>query len=160
MAETQETKLLYDRFTSYGIIDPAKIGDPAMAVVPEPELQSLIEFANLAKAAGPANCNHPADSLEAFELISDCCVCGECGAVLKNYTARDAAALGIQPGWNRLTVELLSVEIYMALKPIFDIMEYLQSELHPFNRETRDPLSWSEDYVQRLAQANALKKVR
>jgi hypothetical protein len=125
----------YNRFTSYQIIsDPSGVASGELATVPEQELQSLIEFANLAVAAGPANCNHPADSLEAFELIMDACVCGECGAVLKNYGNREANALGIEPGWHKMDAQLLTAEIFRAIMPLTNAVDVIMSEFSEYSK--------------------------
>ena len=134
--------LLYDRFSSYGV-QPTRGDEPEMAIVPEKELQALIEFANLAQAAGPAQCNHPADSLEAFDLIADACVCGTCGAVLKNYSDREALALGLKPGWNRMTAELLAAEVHRAIKPAVDVLNYVRVETGDYG-DARDVMGWAD----------------
>jgi hypothetical protein len=135
--------LHYDRFSSYQIVRDPAVGTDELAIVPESELQALIEFANLAVAAGPANCNHPADSLQPFELIMDCCVCGECCAVLKNYANREALALGIEPGWHKLTAEMLDSEIRNALKSAIDILEYVSVATGQYG-DARDVMGWAE----------------
>jgi hypothetical protein len=124
----------YDRFTTYSIIsDPSGVKSGELATVPEQELQDLIEFANLAKAAGPTNCNHPADSLEPLELIMDACVCGECGAVLKNYGNREANALGIEPGWHKMNAQLLTAEIFRAINPLTNAVDIIMSEFSQYS---------------------------
>jgi hypothetical protein len=126
--------LHYDRFSSYQIVRDPAVGADELAIVPESELQALIEFANLAVAAGPANCNHPADSLEAFELIMDACVCGECCAVLKNYSDREAKALGIEPGWHKLDAQMLTAEVFRAISPLTNAVDISMSEFSQYSR--------------------------
>lgn len=117
--------------------------DSRMAEVPESDWQEVVDFIRLAQAAVPANCNHPADGLQAFELVEDACVCGDCGAVLKNYSDVDAKTLGIAPGWNRMTAALLEAEIYLVLRPAFDLMGYIQGELSSRNG-CQDAMNWGE----------------
>lgn len=145
--------LHYNRFSSYQVSI-----DNVMATVPDAELQKLIEFANLAVAAGPAQCNHPADSLKPFELISDCCVCGECGAVLKDYVPREAAALGIDPGWTRLDAGLLEAEIRRVFKPVLDLLDDIRGEVGQYG-DCHDVMEWG-DMALRNEAYKKLGKVR
>src|SRR5512146_299748 len=135
----------FNRFSSYGLQgDPFK-GEPELAVVPDKELRDLIDAANLAEAAVPANCNHPVDGLEPFDLIDDCCVCGTCGAVLKNYGPRQAEALGIKPGWTVLGAKLLSAEVHKALKPLIDLLDYIHAQTSNHNHDSAgEILNWAE----------------
>lgn len=138
MAEFQFSTYLIER-------KPGESSDSAMASVPNGELEKLLETANLALASVPANCIHPADGLSAFELISDCCVCGECGAVLKNYSVREALALGIEPGWRKMDAKLLEAEVYRAILPAVDLLEYLRTETSDFSPSgVRDIMGWGE----------------
>lgn len=156
---TEQAKF-YDLFTEYGL-EPARLpGEIERAIVPESELQALIEYANLAKAAAPAQCQHPADSLEPFDLIDDTCVCPACGAVLKNYGNREAAALGIEPGWHKLNAALLSAEIHHALKPALDLLNHIAVQTTSHNHGTAaEIITWS-DTVAYQETARKLERVR